>query len=364
MRRYRRKTKDVKAGMGSNFFKRCRLFVLGSGFSASAGIPLTKPLLAQAMRLMKKEAEGIHWRINRSAGYLCRAEGWKRDYRSIPFDALSTFLSYQELREEAGGECWSDSGSREMLTFRFYLSKVIAQRTPNAGDVKDPHLSFVRQLHPGDIVLTTNWDCLLENALDQLGRPWSYTGDAYSIRIWKLHGSVHWRLVSAPQASRFRWAKPDRGDDFLPGVEVCDALRTASSWSCVDVLAEVEPFLVLPGWGKAVDVRKIAALWYKIESAPYFTWDAYVIGLGLPADDFFVKGFFVDNFPYQHKSSESRNRHVTIINRSRSACKTLRQYVGSKNVTYRAEGFAKKHVSAMETVLASFGGPHWPRQKS
>ena len=93
---------------------------------------------------------------------------------------------------------------------RFYIAWTIhlAQSTANAKD-RAPYQVFVQRLKPGDIVVTFNYDTLLESVLDESGvnyRHFFYTDENKSwadtsmesiwgeseIIILKMHGSIDW----------------------------------------------------------------------------------------------------------------------------------------------------------------------------
>ena len=107
-----------------------RVFILGAGFSAAAGVPLTGPLLERTMEKFSTECPEIFDRVE---GYtqLCTEHlDGPVDYATVNFSALCTYLEYIELTEYGGGERWSDAGSREKLALRFYLAKTLAEHTP------------------------------------------------------------------------------------------------------------------------------------------------------------------------------------------------------------------------------------------
>src|SRR3990172_13134030 len=81
-------------------------------------------------------------------------------------ELLSTFLEFIELREYGGGERWCENGSREKLALRFYLAKTIVERTPSTSSIPQLYIDFAGQLHERDIVISLNWDSLLEIALE------------------------------------------------------------------------------------------------------------------------------------------------------------------------------------------------------
>lgn len=127
------------------------------------------------------------------------------DYTKADFAELCTFLEYIELREFGGGERWSDRGSREKLALRYYLAKTIINSMPAPEDIPDLYIQFASQLRKYDVVITFNWDPLLEVALKKIGKSFSYNNfEEAEIRIYKFHGSVNWR-IGFPHSTGYGW---------------------------------------------------------------------------------------------------------------------------------------------------------------
>lgn len=121
--------------------KQNRLFILGAGFSAAAGIPMIGQLLFDSMQLFRRECPGLFERVNNYAR-TCFSSEQEVDYTQVSFSDFCTFLEYIELREFGGGERWTDRGSREKLAFRYYLAKAIVKSTPAPEDIPDIYIQF------------------------------------------------------------------------------------------------------------------------------------------------------------------------------------------------------------------------------
>lgn len=331
-----------------------RVFILGAGFSASAGIPMIGQLLTEGMKLFKCECPGIYERVTGyAATCFCLDDDQETDYTQLKFADLCTFLEYIELREYGGGERWTVHGSREKLAFRYYLSKAIANSTPSISRIPELYIQFAKQLKKMDVIITFNWDPLLEVALEKIGKSYCYNNaEEAEIQIYKLHGSINWRL-GYPKSSKFSW-KPLSFPKALMKEDVfyCKELINSSFWKGTEpLLGEVEPFLVLPGSGKAYDVRAIAPLWYKPEFAFAFTHDVYIIGLSLTSDDFFIKSFFIDNLPYIKSHSGIPERKIIIINPDKRIVDNYSFISNKDNVNFIFEKFSLEHIKFMQNRL-------------
>ena len=336
-----------------------RVFVLGAGFSAAAGVPLTNELLEETLKLFAIECPGIYSRVER---YAIEALGSKSDtltLSELSFSELCTFLEFIELREYGGGERWSEYGSREKLALRFYLAKTIIKRTPSPERMPQLYKDFASQLHPGDIVLSLNWDSLLETAISSVGKKYSYDQfNQEAINISKLHGSVNWRLGESRtwngKPETLSWSKLDfRSGMMAASMYFSDDLLKKNLWDDYGPLNEIDPYLVLPGYGKAFDVRANAPLWYKPEFAFAFTHDVYIIGLSLAHDDFFVRSFFLSNLPFVQNYSGVAGRKIFIINPAKTAQSEYDFVLSGGYAHFINEPFSTAHVSMMAAAIAT-----------
>lgn len=330
-----------------------RIFILGAGFSAAADIPLMDRLLKLTMEKFKEESPLFERVDNYTREFMELENGEEVDYSKVDFSKLCTYLEYIELREYGGGERASEYGSREKESLKYYLSKTIAEHTPSLHNLPQIYIDFVKQLHVHDIILTFNWDLLLEIALTKVGKSYTYTFEKENIiRISKLHGSINWQLYkqfrTLPSES-LKYAEGIMENELYASHELLDY----NIWD--NGLAKHHPFLVLPGFGKAFDVRFNALNWYKIESALAFSKDIYIIGLSLADDDFFIKSFFVNTLTSLHSFSSlldnKENRKIFIITPDKNVFKNYSFLLKKKYTKLCNEKFSNKHIVLMKNRL-------------
>ena len=339
--------------------KKNRVFILGAGFSAAAGVPLTAALLEKTMNKFSAECPGIFCHVDGYARESIEDVDSEVDYATINFAGLCTFLEYMELREYGGGERWTNSGSREKLALRFYLAKTIAEHTPSEKELPELYVDFAGQLHKRDIVISFNWDGLLEVTLQKLGMPYTYNfSNKNAIKLCKLHGSINWRLDEPKNLGKptnilgwesLRFSKGMMDKDIFYTPELLDYV----TWSSYSPLGEVEPFLVLPGYGKAFDVRSNAVLWYKPEFAFSTTHDVFIIGLSLAPDDFFIRSLFLSNLPFINSYSGVKGRQIYIINPDPTSKKNYNFVLSNGLAQLFNEPFSKEHVAFIKERLAN-----------
>ena len=336
-----------------------RVFILGAGFSAAAGVPLTIQLLQEALHLFSVECPGIYSRVENYAMESMGQESGGLDIQHLKFSELCTFLEFIELREYGGGERWNENGSREKLALRYFLAKTIVARTPKINSVPTLYIEFASQLQPRDFVISFNWDGLLEAALQAVGKPYTYDrSDDNAITISKLHGSVNWHLGQPRRLDGKPPVLPWKQLDFGSGMMERSPLYQTSElldhqcWHNFQPLGEVDPYLVLPGYGKAFDVRANAPLWYKPEFIFACTHDVYIIGLSLAPDDFFVRSFFLANLPYIQDYTGLSGRKVVIINPSEAVHSDYEFVLKKGYAEVWNERFCVEHVERIKAATA------------
>lgn len=334
----------------SEYARKRRVFILGAGFSAAAGIPMTATLLATAMKTFAAECPGIYQRVCNYAVDIQWEKEAEPDFSTISFSDLCTHLEFVELREYAGGERWSNAGSREKLTLRYYLAKTIVRMTPTGDDIPDLYIQFAKQLTSDDIVITFNWDILLELAIEKVGKKVTYNFEKDHVRLSKLHGSANWRLDQpirqGKKINTLDWQPIGFANGGMIEIDLYSSALLSSilTWDRYQPLGELQPFLVLPGYGKAFDVRSIATLWYRPEFTFAACRDIYIIGLGLSSDDHFIRSFFLNNFPME-------DRKTFVINPDEQAKNNYAFLLRDRNTELIQEKFSTAHVKLISDRL-------------
>lgn len=318
-----------------NSLEKSRTFVLGAGFSAGAGIPTTNNLLHEALELMAVECDGLYQKIE-SYAKICFDNNLSiidQNLEASNFTKLSSYLHYVEMTEFGGGERWCDNGSREILTLKYFISKVISISMPDS--IPKLYLDFANHLTCYDTIITFNYDCLLEKSLEQVGKEYTYNfyerdwvNHPNRVFIAKMHGSINWmfpmgdRIDGSIYKKSFDPAmglKPFYHSEILTSKELW---YKENSWLCpIQNKNFIQPFIILPGIGKSYNVRKLGFFWYKPSACFASNRDAIIIGLSLSEDDFFIRFLLLESFPLGNW--DNIERRTIIIN---SNCKDMSNY--------------------------------------
>ena len=124
-------------------------------------------------------------------------------YPGMPID-LERVLAYSHRKHYLrllGSDEYYEHGSGSIVAARKAIQQILIAATPSAPP--PPYRTFARRLSPNDLVLTFNYDTLLEQAPDDVAKPYTLTPEWWLSRdtpesgqeyvdLLKLHGSVDW----------------------------------------------------------------------------------------------------------------------------------------------------------------------------
>ena len=150
-----------------------RLFILGSGFSQPAGLPLGRELFQQVRKAVADRYSSdnhVERDLKRYVEYLEDCEGTEVDIATIDYEKFLGFLDNEHYLGLKGKDTWSDQGNESQLMVRHAIVKVLHERTPTSPPVL--YRRFVKSLNLTDYVITFNYDTLLESALEAEGIPY------------------------------------------------------------------------------------------------------------------------------------------------------------------------------------------------
>lgn len=198
----------------ANFDNVNRVFILGAGFSKAAGMPLSNELTTKLVdtvftRDHIRDDGGFQWwfqdisaRIKKFSG----KENTKSSNLNIEqfFECANFDADYCRIRQQ---ECTVGRNDGETPYGRFeeiinwlhflenQLVGVLIQYQKHA-DIKAIK-NFSENLEHDDVILTFNYDTILETSLSEINQNWHHGFDIEdatdaSIPILKLHGSIDW----------------------------------------------------------------------------------------------------------------------------------------------------------------------------
>ena len=176
-----------------------RLFILGAGFSKAAGLPLAGELLQLVRQEVNRYFQSYGW----EGALEEEISEWSSLYPDEPVD-LERVLAYSHRKHYLGllgSDEFYEHGSRSIVAARKAIQRILIEGTPS--ETPPLYRTFVQRLSPNDVVLTFNYDTLLEQALDDIAMPYTLTPEWWLTRntppsgqeyidLLKLHGSIDW----------------------------------------------------------------------------------------------------------------------------------------------------------------------------
>ena len=265
-----------------------RVFILGAGLSKSCGIPLASELtceLLEELGLEESDREEL-MALRDSLG------------TSTSPDQLADALRNGDLSGPEHGDLarwWSNEVPRLMEEA---LMKLIHQRSSPAVDAMPSYVTeFVRALCPDDVIITFNYDLMIEVALRQQKINFGFEPTSQRmIGVFKLHGSIDWRPCSLPGQLRpgievlYEGTPSANGHHRLIRVTDPKKLQVSVSTPLEALSLDGHPSFGLPYLGLGAHKRDdlipgLRMVWRSAEQALSEATAVFVVGYSMPLTD-------------------------------------------------------------------------------
>lgn len=297
----------------------CRLFVLGAGFSAPAGLPLGPALLQSVRDHVKIQFRRAGW----DGTLEQEIDEWQTLYPGQTLD-LERVLAYSHRKHYLrliGKEEYFAHGSRTIVAARGAIQHLLINATPQT--TPNLYLDFAKRLRPNDIIVTFNYDTVLEQALDDVRKPYTLTPEwwldeesgetsvAKYVDVLKLHGSIDWydreyhdagtrwyaeqghnipnrhplfgESPSAPTESLAKGPVNDFGSEILR--RVFRVPNHAAHYPIRTTWGAVVPVILPPAYDKLLGYGPILDLWENLHTGASIASAIIVIGYSMPPYD-------------------------------------------------------------------------------
>lgn len=308
-----------------------RAFILGAGFSKQAGMPLATELTSLILKGtdLKDLEEMQSWladfrqRLSAAEGSGGGASGLVLNVEQM-FDFAAYDAELWRMRQQLcpvgrghRGSPWSkaDAISTWLGLIEEQLAHVLWDRQKEADLTRIRR--FAKELQESDVVLTFNYDTLLESALFAEGKAWNHgfeSEGAAGVRVLKMHGSVDWillkrrpemelekfvRLFSKTDTNVEEHGGQTQVDELEYAWELWRAKDTATCAAVLDMdgigLSNFEYLLGLAGLGRYKPLHQLpgsARTWFSAFDALRNAHEAYVIGFSLSPYDTLARFHF------------------------------------------------------------------------
>lgn len=308
-----------------------RIIILGAGFSKAAGLPLAGEL----WREIRKRARRLHGRAEQFDTDLRAYIDFRRDCdgveltpEQVDFEDFLRFLDIEHYLGFRGSDTWSEDGNEGQIVVKTLIGEILVEHTPSVADMPELYLRFADKLQPDDIVLTFNYDILLERALQAVGKPYRLFPDRYEsvhhdgggivdstrqeVLVLKLHGSIDWfsRAEYAEREEQYRRVRPSSRPEHLifthvDELEVTKLLEgprppdeplnqiyrvgRVEELYKKDIMFYATPWLLAPSTMKIVYSGKLKDFWWGLGSGGVLNFGLAIVGYSLPHQDDYAR---------------------------------------------------------------------------
>jgi len=261
------------------------VYILGSGFSASCGLPTLINLFPEILKYNRPGEEDVE-NVHDGLEFLYPHFNPKNPGKYPPFEE---FLSLVKISEEFGAE-GLEPGSFEKgywlekykSSLRLLTDCINEYQSTILKENKDKAIRFfIDNLKNGDTIITFNWDTLIETILSEKEITFSLTERLPSgVSIFKLHGSLSWQLLPkgvVPKHPEYYQSLSEDGKLLFRKdhhyVDLWDAL-------------DESPYIVAPVSNKTpFENRFIKKIWHESFDSLIEAEKIVVIGYSLPPED-------------------------------------------------------------------------------
>ena len=374
--------------------RRFRIIILGAGFSSRAGLPLGAQLYKEVYRRsrLSKSKEFLDKDLERFIEYKRLSEGITLSPEEIDFEEFLSFLDVEHYLWIRGSDTWSVDGNESQLIIKYFIGETIHNNTPSSDKIPVCYLTFVQNLEPGDIILTFNYDIMLERCLDYIKKPYRLFPhkskvsdhseiDNGEIVILKVHGSVDW--FNRTEYSKREIQHRKDGFDGSPNDTVFGEHNRYSAKPLLDDPSNHEnplsqiyrinrveefysnnnemlatPWILSPSYSKILYADIVRELFYGINRAGFMNYGAGIIGYSLPSHDKYIRQIvytIVRNYQESEQTLNVGDIHLKktnfkIINLCRSqeeesALRCRYRFVNWDRADLYVKGFDQEAVS-------------------
>jgi NAD-dependent SIR2 family protein deacetylase len=308
-----------------------RVFVLGSGFSVRAGAPLSRSILSSLFRQDKSAPRLLDLKLYIDRFLFPGRPDWvtKADFEEVlsRLDLIRHYQPYPNI---------------DYNQVSYYEDLLISEFTKllNPEHLSQRHSSydiFTRLLEPQDIVISFNYDLVLESLLTSAGIDFNYclksqisTSKNKALRLLKLHGSIN--LYYCPRCSQVVFfsqqmtrhpvtygSKAKFNPDLTADSLICGQCST------IDKIVVLRHFIIAPTLFKSVTLPALRRLWFTALQALSGASQIFIIGYSMPVADILSHQLF----DFAQKMS-TQNQDIYMINGPRAASESFLHIYGDR----------------------------------
>jgi len=384
-----------------------RIFILGAGFSAAAGLPLAAGLFQEILQRIR-DRYGRDTKFERDIEYYIkyreRCDGVVLKPEEIELEEYMSYLDIEHYLWLLGGDTWSEEGNESQLEVRKYIGQIIHEKTPAADSLPPCYYEFASNLTENDTVITFNYDVVLERALDHINKPYRLfpyrfknesagvidSDDDDEVTILKMHGSLDWFSNKSFLEADEIWKKI--GASGVPHDPIFSNPRTYIPYPLADGPRNPEdslnylhrlgnldtfysrwkppasPTILSPSYNKIVYTSIVQDFWNGLGKAGGWNTGVSIIGFSLPKHDEYIRlGLYQISRNYQNVDwdmnlSGAIKDNLKVIDlrktyREKRALKSRYSFLDKNKTEWKFDGFNSEAVKFLFTKSRYSGSP-------
>lgn len=319
-----------------------QVYFVGAGLSSAAGLPNTPFLIDAVLALARENRSSVTEEQLLKAFKFFYPDAVHAGFRPGVVDFFSTLRTFLDV-----GTGFVETGFTDApdlyRALKVSIARALLESTRDVNETRLINHEYLKQIvQPGNIVITSNWDPLIERAAQVIGVPVRLCGSPAdsTLLLLKLHGSIDW--CTAGNAKRnlskadYAWLKEvlfvdhpytfalnDKLRDKEP--ELLLRTRCLESWSSAwNVLRSrtIDPHIVTMVRGKAGDLGPLRDVWRDAYGALSRAKALEIVGYSMPDDDAEIRTLLRAGI---HRGS--KNARVTVRNPSPDVHERVRAFL-------------------------------------
>ena len=335
-----------------------KVYILGAGFSKAFNLPTANELLKQLVE--DCDNIGFVHQINTTCtNFFPSFRDAFANYPNVEdfFNYYYSLVNYYSLF----GSGPNDYVVSFIPEFLFEVSKFLTKRILSVDSKKEVYIQyFLRGLNPRDVIITFNWDNLIETFLDKYRIPYSfnYSPNSQEILLLKLHGSIDWVKTKKSSGQLLSFLKlydyKEKGEDWgvyrEPSVRHYEVIKEAK---------EI-PFFIPPIAYKDESIKPLASLWEQAYNILRVYKNKIYIGYSLPKEDTLARVFFSTYRPFAIMEEDNTvlNETIIVVNPDEDVEKHFKKYCANNfdfwQLTFERFADVDKEKKMLEIQLASY----------
>jgi hypothetical protein len=281
------------------------VFFAGAGLSCAFGLPNTAALLSELSHSAGKVVKGPSDTSLKEAFKAFYPDGDKRHFLPDTVDFFSSLQAFIDIGAPGMPGIKLKSADELLRQLKLGITRLLVDRIKAAesdGRLTISHPYLNRMVSPGNVIITTNWDLLVERYAALKGvdvRRTGEPGDSY-VLLLKLHGSIDWcewglrKPRSSDPSEDFAQLREVTRKVALPSDGESDVVRVRAveHWSrCWQRISgrTSEPFLVTMYRGKGPELASLSTVWTDAYHALGRAKTLEIVGYSLPDDDLEIR---------------------------------------------------------------------------